>query len=114
MKEQELYDRIRAEYSKHGRLFRNNVGTAYRGDLGKIGNLTVLKNPRHINFGLFKGSSDLIGWTEVIVTPEMVGKKIAVFTAVEVKKEGGRATKEQKLFIDIVNDAGGIGKIDVR
>ena len=38
-------------------------------------------------------SSDLIGWTEIIITPEMIGKRVAVFTAIEVKKEAWRSTK---------------------
>lgn len=114
MKEQKLYDRIRAEHAQHGRLFRNNVGTAYQGKRGMINSRPVITEPRPIQFGLGKGSSDLIGWTEVIITSEMVGKKVAIFTAIEVKKKGGKVSEEQQKFINIVNDAGGIGKIDVR
>ena len=40
-------------------------------------------------------SSDLIGISQVVVTPEMVGQVLGVFTAVEVKKE---AWKEDKKF----------------
>ena len=32
-------------------------------------------------------SSDLVGWTSVVITPAMVGKTVAVFTAIEVKPE---------------------------
>jgi hypothetical protein len=42
----------------------------------------------------------------------MVGKRIAVFTAVEVKTKTGRVSDEQKRFIKNVNDAGGIAKIE--
>lgn len=28
---------------------------------------------------------DLLGWTSIVVTPEMIGKRVAVFTMVEVK-----------------------------
>jgi hypothetical protein len=42
----------------------------------------------------------------------MVGQKLAVFTAVEVKKKGKKPSKEQKQFIKIVNDAGGIAKVE--
>ena len=58
-------------------------------------------------------SSDLIGLTKVIITPEMVGTMVGVFTAIEVKEEGwtfnprdARAVA-QKVFIDLVLQAGG-------
>lgn len=58
-------------------------------------------------------SSDEIGMTSVIITPEMVGQKIAVFTAVECKKPGWKFNPKdkresaQKNFIDMVLNAGG-------
>jgi len=45
------------------------------------------------------------------VTPEMVGTKIAVFCAVEVKTATGRASKEQKNFIDKLTNDGGFAGI---
>lgn len=81
-----------------GTLFKNNVGM-YKDQRGNV-----------VRFGLCKGSSDLIGWTPIIITPDMVGSKIAVFTAVEVKlnKNGKyRATEEQKNFINAVKYNGG-------
>ena len=91
------------------RLFRNNTGTAWTGnETVRLQNGDLLiKDPRPVHFGLFKGSSDLIGWDTVTVTPEMVGTKIAIFTAVEVKTTKGRATDEQKHFIETVNSNGG-------
>lgn len=79
-------------------LFKNNVGKL-RDERGNI-----------VNFGLCKGSSDLIGWTPITITPDMVGSKIAVFTAVEVKlnKNGKyKATDLQKAFISAVLSNGG-------
>ena len=78
------------------RLFRNNVGVLQdkRGQYVKYG----VANP---------GGSDLIGWTSVIVTPDMVGKPIAVFTGVETKSGRNKPTDEQLLFIAAVNAAGG-------
>lgn len=81
------------------RVFRNNVGQAIQAD------------GRRIRYGLHRGSSDLIGWTSVKITPEMVGHKVAVFTAVEVKTATGRPTKEQTNFIEQVREAGGIAGI---
>lgn len=60
-------------------------------------------------YGLRPGSSDLIGWRSVVITPEMVGKKIAIFAAVETKKPGGGVESEkQKNFIEQVIEAGGL------
>jgi hypothetical protein len=111
MKEQGYYNKIRAEHSKNGVLFRNNTGVAYQGIKKYINSQLVITQPRIIEFGLIKGSSDLIGWTELEITPQMVGTKVAVFTAVEVKTESGKVSKEQQNFINNVNKAGGIGKI---
>lgn len=83
-------------------LFKNNVGKL-RDERGNI-----------VNFGLCKGSSDLIGWTPVTITPDMVGSKIAVFTAVEVKKNKFgkyRATEDQKRFISAVQANGGMAGV---
>jgi hypothetical protein len=41
----------------------------------------------------------------------MVGQKIAIFTAIEVKKPNGRTSKEQINFINMVNSLGGIAFI---
>ena len=77
-------------------LWRNNVGAA------KLGR-------RWVRFGLCKGSSDLIGFTEVRITPGMVGKTVAVFTACEVKKdEQAKTSPEQDDFGAKVEKAGGI------
>jgi hypothetical protein len=84
-------------------IFRNNTGSLQDA------------NGRRVDFGLCKGSSDLIGWTEIEITPAMVGKKVAVFTAIEVKQFGwkpsGQKQKEhferQLNFINQVKQSGG-------
>jgi hypothetical protein len=87
-------------------LFRNNVGLFKVFEKGK---------QRCIRTGLCKGSSDLIGYTKKTITPDMVGKQIAIFTAIEVKKPEWKENKkldrhelEQKRFIDDVEESGGI------
>lgn len=94
------------------RLFRNNVGMAW---IGKVTNRShghiTLSDPRPLHAGLFKGSSDLIGWQSQEITPDMVGKKVAVFTSIEIKKPSGRVTKEQKNWLNQVQQAGGIARI---
>ena len=77
------------------RLFRNNVG-ALEDKTGRV-----------VRYGLCKGSSDLIGWQSVEITPDMVGQRVAVFVALEVK-DRGRLTAEQAVFLRAVEQAGGI------
>jgi uncharacterized protein YndB with AHSA1/START domain len=95
------------------RLFRNNVGMAWVGvPVRKWATVEAqyitLKDPRPIKFGLIEGSSDYIGWDAITITPEMIGKKVAVFTAIETKKDSrAKKSKEQKTFIQNVQQAGG-------
>jgi len=77
------------------RLFRNNVGVLQD------------RNGQHVRYGLCVGSGDLIGWKEVTVTPEMVGKKVAIFTSVEVKTGKLKPTEAQFNFGCAVTEAGG-------
>lgn len=108
MSETELMRRLQVFGSKlTARLFRNNTGMAWQGKIRKNrdGSIT-LQNPRPLHAGLVKGGSDLIGWTPVTITQAMVGERIAVFTAVEVK-DGTKATDEQEAFIAAVLAAGG-------
>ena len=79
------------------RIFRNNVGVAMVGSPA-----------RPLRFGLLKGSSDLIGWRQYKIQDDDVGKTVAVFTSVEVKNEKGKAMKEQKQWLENVEQAGGI------
>lgn len=53
------------------------------------------------------GGSDLIGYWKVTITPEMVGKQVAVFVAMEVKTENGRVEPEQRAFVERVSADGG-------
>jgi hypothetical protein len=70
-------------------LMRNNNGAC------------VDETGRLVRYGLghtspkqqFK-SADLIGITKMVITPEMVGKTIGVFTAIEVKKEEWNCNKK--------------------
>lgn len=89
------------------RLFRNNVGAFTN------------SNGRKVFFGLCPGSSDCIGWAPVTITADMIGKQIAVFTAVEIKRDESVLNKwkkdknqravNQRNFIEAVSKAGGIG-----
>lgn len=90
----------------NGRLFRNNTG-ALKDQDGRL-----------VRYGLCTGSSDQIGWTPYTVTPEMVGKQIAIFTAIEVKRDEKaykqwlrsktKTATQQRRFIQQVQAQGGI------
>ena len=98
--------------NKNERLFRCNVGMGWTGKvINKIGNKIVLENPRPYH-GFPVGTPDLIGFTSVEITPDMIGKKIAVFTVEEIKTESyKKVTKEQKNFLKMVEDLGGIARV---
>ncbi len=98
-------------------LFRNNTGLGWQGDIvSQSKTKIVIENPRPLHAGLFEGSSDLIGYSIVEITPAMVGKKVAIFTAVEGKTKNqkgirGKASTKQKNFLTRIADAGGIAVI---
>lgn len=95
------------------RLFRNNVGTAWRGEVHKLKNGDILiKNPVLIRYGLADGSGDLIGGTQVEITPEMVGRKVLIFTNYEVKANKTRTTENQINFSKMITQLGGVSIID--
>lgn len=94
------------------RLFRNNVGTAWTGDVSKLRDGSILiRNPRPFHAGLCEGSGDLIGWRITEITPAMVGTKIAVFTSVEVKTPKGRPSKAQLAWHSRIVEDGGLSVI---
>ena len=113
MTEKNIQARILLATGKHPniRLFRNNTGQGWQGQTQRDGAKLIITNPRPLMAGLHKGSSDLIGWKTVEITPDMVGQKLAVFCAVEVKTGSGRTTVEQENFLQIVRAAGGIGVV---
>lgn len=97
-------------------LFRNNVAQGIAGRatwIRQTVTLTlqpgdvVVRQGRVLHAGLTVGSGDLIGWTPVVVTPEMVGQTVAVFTSIESKDGKGRSTKEQVQWREIVQKSGG-------
>ncbi len=98
--EQQIQQHIRIACSTgNTRLFRNNTGTLKDA------------NGRPVQFGLCKGSADLIGWKRVTVTEEMVGTQVAVFLSIEVKTATGRLRPEQQQWLDAVQAAGGIAGV---
>lgn len=113
MNETNLTRQIMLALSPTGcRIFRNNVGTGWVGKNQRLEDGSVLiKNPRPLHAGLAEGSSDLVGWTPVTITPDMVGQTVAVFTSLEVKTSNGRVRDKQRQWIDAVRSSGGIAGV---
>lgn len=118
--ETNIVNTIMMDVSKDGaRVFRNVRGGFYpiaaiKPIIAAImaKNLSILlalvKTLRPLQAGLvIPGASDLIGFTPVIITQEMVGQKIAVFTAIEVKTDTGVVSPDQEKFIRVVLENGG-------
>ena len=89
------------------RLFRVNTGQAWAGKAEIQGPNVFIRNAYPIRMGLCTGGSDLVGWTPVTITPEMVGMRVAVFTAVELKVGRTATTADQDRFLARVRESGG-------
>ena len=95
--ETEIVNEVRLELGRRPdtRVFRNNVGAL------------ALPNGRWLQYGLCAGSSDLIGLRSVTITPDMVGQQVAIFMALEGKRNATYATVDQRNFIAMVKMLGG-------
>ena len=109
--ESEVQSEITTEAMKHGtQLWRNNSG-ALKDKTGRTIRYGLGNVSKKVN-SVMK-SSDLIGVTQIVITPNMVGKKISVFTAIEVKSNDREIVKDeryqaQKNFIELIKAKGGI------
>jgi len=100
--EKRIEQEILLALSKQGsRLWKNSVGMGYT------------KDGQPFRYGLGNGSSDIIGITPTVITQDMVGKTVGVFTAIEVKKArtGYGASDKQQAFIEMVRSLGGFAGI---
>ena len=109
MKESAITSHIRLDAANQGiDLWRNNSGGFYD------------ETGRFVRYGLGsftdrdqKASSDYIGIVPTLITPDMVGKIVGIFIAVEMKPEGWKFYQSdkralyQRNFHDIVRKAGG-------
>jgi hypothetical protein len=122
--ETNVVNTIMIDSSSHGaKLFRNVRGLFYTKDSVKalilaamtlnVGHIrNMIGQLRQVTGGLtVSGSGDLIGFTPVIITQEMVGQKIAVFTSIEVKTKTGVVQKDQKHFVDFIVLNGGFAGV---
>ena len=107
--ERAIQNAIRNGLTDHGLYFRANVGRAWTGNQVERlpGRRVLIHGARPFDTGLPPGFSDLFGNTPVVITPEMVGQTIGVFTVMEVKTPTGRLSDVQRRFLQAVNDNGG-------
>lgn len=104
------------------RMFPNEIGTALQGrpqfvsrpgmvkvDKGDV----IIRRFQRVPYGLLPGSGDRIGWSTITITPEMVGRRVAVFTSAEGKVGSDRMSAEQRHWHDTVREAGGVS-VEVR
>ena len=113
MSEIEQQNRIRQAASAAGwLLWRNNVG-ALQADNGQWVRYGLANDSAAMNERL--KSSDLVGIEPLIITPDMVGRVVGRFVAIEVKRSGwsyrgtGREVAQNR-FLELVNGRGGSGR----
>jgi len=94
------------------RLFRCHPGKAWKGVIKTIKGLgMVLVKPAPIEL-LPVGVPDFCGWKSVEVTPEMVGKTVAVFVGEEHKAtRGDKMRRAQLVAKRVIVRAGGIHRV---
>lgn len=106
-KEKKIINEVLLNLPKNKRLIRVNAGMAWSGKIVKREKqVLILKNPRPFH-GVPAGWPDLIGWEEITITPDMVGKKLAVFCGEEIKATG-KLSAPQKAFKKLLLKMGGI------
>lgn len=105
-KEKNLINEYLLNLPENVRMFRTNSGMAWAGKSVKKGDITAIKNARPFH-GMPEGWPDLTGWTEIEITPDMVGQKIAVFSVVEVKTGSLKLTDKQNRFKELILKMGG-------
>lgn len=115
--ESKILKQVMIELSQFCTLFRNNTGKAWIGKDTYIKtkqNVTVnpgdvvIRKARRFHAGLVNGASDIIGWTKVEVTQEMVGTDVCLFSGIEIKSSSGRLTDDQEIFMNKIIESGGI------
>lgn len=112
---QRLTNQVREAVSKTGtRLFNVHVGKFWAGApirFNKTKTVEVhdgdvlIRRARLINSGI-EGMADLVGFTPVVVTPEMVGSTVAVYSSVEIKTTD-RPSPAQVRWMEFINENGG-------
>lgn len=91
--------RLKSLDPKSQRRHKINAGQAWNGELvrdqnGQVKKPHRLKNLRPIKLGP-KGWPDLWGFDSIVITPDMVGQRVAVFAVDEIKAKGDTFNPDQ-------------------
>ena len=93
----------------HPFTYRNNRGCVKSGNRFIRYGIPEPKGNKESDDAMKGG--DRLGFTEVVITPEMVGKTVAVFTSIEVKGDGDRLKSGQIKWHNFVIEHGGVSQI---
>lgn len=109
MKEQSIQNSILIAMGQAGAYgLRVNSGSFWGGEiLSYKDNMLLLKNPTKVQ-GAPAGTSDIVGCKPTLITPQMVGKTIGVFVAIEVKKPTKNAEEHQENYLMMMRSRGAI------
>jgi hypothetical protein len=105
-KEKNLINDYLSNLPGNMRMFRTNSGMGWAGKSVRKDDAIIIKNARPFH-GMPEGWPDLTGWETVVITPDMVGQKIAVFSVVEVKTGSTKLSKKQNQFKELILKMGG-------
>lgn len=96
----------------HTRAWRNNNGAAWQGSNFTIRNRRLVQGAaRYVRYGLAPGSSDIVGLRSMQITPEMVGRRVAVSLMIETKTEDQRLSPDQKNWLAMAHGMGCIAGV---
>ena len=113
--EHEIQNEIRLAVTRKNKattLFRANVGKAWTGKKVVCSDdMITLHEARPFTTGLSVGFPDLFGLQTVKIMEDMVGKEVAVFVFLEVKRPGGRVMKAQERMTEHLRSLGARGGI---
>lgn len=92
-----------------GLFFRNEVGEGWF--FPPWMKFFEKEDARYLVYGLAPDTPDIVGFTTIEITQEMVGQKIAQFTGYEIKTGDAVQTAGQKNFQKILESMGGKYKV---
>lgn len=87
-------------------LFTGRVSEEYEDSAGHV---VTLVGARRVKSGLFApGGAASMGWQSVTVTPDMVGRRLAVFTAIDSSAGGwdSLAARQKEFLRSLAGDGG--------
>lgn len=92
-----------------GRFFRNEVGAGWF--FPPWMRVFNEEDKRYLTYGLSPDTPDIVGFTCVTITQDMVGQTIAQFTGYEIKTGDAVQTVGQKNFQKLLESMGGKYKV---